>query len=167
MTRMLWSRLSLPQRLSAVFTVLLLACCGSAAWLQMQSNERHGQVVIQRLSNGLAAHIARNPALMEPSGPNPRVVHDLFDKLMDVNPSVEVYLLDLEGRIVAQAAPPGHLKRERVDVAPIRRLLAGAELPVRGDDPRSANGQKVFSAAPLHVEGREVGYVYVVLHGEH
>jgi len=166
MIRTLWSGLSLSQRLSAVFTVLLLACCGLAAWLQMQSNERHAQVVIQRLSSGLAAHIARNPALMEPSGPNPQAVHELFDKLMDVNPSVEVYLLDLDGRIVAQAAPPGHLKRERVDVSPIRRLLAGAELPVRGDDPRSANTQKVFSAAPLHVEGRQAGYVYVVLHGE-
>jgi signal transduction histidine kinase len=166
MIRTLWSRLSLSQRLSAVFTVLLLACCGSAAWLQMHSNERHGQVVIQRLSSGLAAHIARNDALMEPSGPNPAAVQELFDKLMDVNPSVEVYLLDLDGRIVAQAAPPGHLKRERIDVAPIRRLLAGAELPVRGDDPRSANAQKVFSAAALQVEGREAGYVYVVLHGE-
>jgi hypothetical protein len=34
-------------------------------------------------------------------------VKDLFDKLMAVNPSVEVYLLGLDGRIEAQAAPPG------------------------------------------------------------
>ncbi len=160
------ARLSLSQKLGAVFTVLLLACCGAAAWLQTHSNERHAQVVIQRLSSGLAAHIAGNAALMEPTGPNPQAVRELFHKLMDVNPSVEVYLLAPDGRIVAQAAPAGHLRHDRVDLAPIRRLLGGAELPVLGDDPRQDAARKVFSAAPLRVDGRDAGYVYVVLHGE-
>src|SRR3546814_10501740 len=35
-----------------------------------------------------------------------------------------------------------------------------------GDDPRSAHGKKVFSAAPLRVNGQEAGYIYVVLLGE-
>jgi signal transduction histidine kinase len=159
-------RLTLSRRLSAVFAALLLTCCGSSAWLQVLSNERHEQEVAQRLSAGLAAHIATSAALMEPHGVNQQAVHDLFDKLMAVNPSVEVYLLDISGAIVAQAAPPGHLKRERVDPAPIRRLLDGEPLPIFGDDPRSENGRKVFNAAPLQVGGRDVGYVYVVLLGE-
>jgi signal transduction histidine kinase len=159
-------RISLSQRLGTVFTLLLLACWGAAAWLQAHSNERHAQVVIQRLSSGLAAHIAGTAALMEPDGPNQQAVRDLFHKLMDVNPSVEVYLLAPDGRIVAQAAPAGHLRRDRVDVAPIRRLLAGGALPVLGDDPRHDAARKVFSAAPLRIDGREAGYVYVVLHGE-
>ena len=166
MTRVSLAQLSLSQRLGAVFTVLLLGCCGAAAWLQMQSSELQEQVVTQRLSRGLAAHIAGNTALIAPDGPNPQAVHDLFDKLMDVNPSVEVYLLALDGRIIAQAAPAGHLRRDRVDVAPIRRLLAGAELPLVGDDPRSANALKVFDAAPLRLARQDVGYVYVVLRGE-
>jgi signal transduction histidine kinase len=157
---------TLSQRLSVVFAVLLLACCGASAWLQMKSNGLHEQEVTQRLSSGLAAHIAGNSALMERDGLNEAAVRDLFDKLMAVNPSVEVYLLGLDGRIQAQAAPPGHLKRDRVDVAPIRRLLGGAPLPILGDDPRSDGALKVFSAAPLRVDGREVGYVYVVLFGE-
>jgi len=159
-------RLSLSQRLSVVFALLLLACCGASAWLQVRSNERHEQVVIQRLSGGLAAHIAANSALMEARGLNAQTVHDLFSKLMDVNPSVEVYLLALDGRIEAQAAPPGHLKRERVSIAPIRHLLAGEPLPIVGDDPRSDTGKKVFSAAPMRVNGRDAGYVYVILQGE-
>lgn len=159
-------RLSLSQRLSVVFALLLLACCGVSAWLQVRSNERHEQVVIQRLSNELAAHIAANSALMEARGLNAQTVHDLFSKLMDVNPSVEVYLLALDGHIEAQAAPPGHLKRERVNIVPIRHLLAGEPLPIVGDDPRSDTGQKVFSAAPMRVNGRDAGYVYVILQGE-
>ncbi|ABE42504.1 sensor histidine kinase [Polaromonas sp. JS666] len=157
---------TLSQRLSVVFSVLLLACCSASAWLQIKANGRHDQEVTQRLSNGLAAHIADNAALVERDGLNPEAVHDLFDKLMAVNPSVEVYLLDLDGRIQAQAAPPGHLKRDRVDVAPIRRLLEGTPLPIVGDDPRGDGVQKVFSAAPLRVDDRDVGYVYVVLFGE-
>ena len=70
---------------------------------------------------------------MEPGGLNDAAVRDLFSKLMDVNPSVEVYLLSTDGRIEAQAAPPGHLKRNRVDLAPVHRLLAGEPLPIFGD----------------------------------
>lgn len=39
-------------------------------------------------------------------------------------------------------------------------------LPILGDDPRSRDGRKVFSAAPLSVNGKEVGFIYVVLLGE-
>ncbi|WP_326543126.1 sensor histidine kinase [Pseudorhodoferax sp.] len=156
---------SLSRRLSAVFAVLLLACSGVSAWLQMASTERQEREVTQRLSLGLAAHIAGHAELMRPDGLDAAAVRRLFDMLMAVNPSVEVYLLDPQGRILAQAAPPGHLKLARVDLAPVRSLLAGAPLPVLGDDPRGM-GAKVFSAAPLQVDGRNAGYVYVVLSGE-
>jgi signal transduction histidine kinase len=159
-------RLALWQRLSLVFALLLLVCVGASAWLQTRDHERHEQEVIQRLSLGLAAHIADNAELMKPAGLDPGAVHALFDKLMDVNPSVEVYLLAADGRILAQAAPPGHLKRDHVDLEPIRQLASGAMLPILGDDPRNGSVRKVFSAAPLIVDGREAGYVYVVLQGE-
>ena len=159
-------RLSLSQRLSLVFGALLLACCGVSVWLQLQASGRHEQELTQRLSLGLAAHIAGSAPLMERGGLNQAAVHDLFDKLMAVNPSVEVYLLAPDGRIVGQAAPEGHIRRDRVDLAPVRRLLAGAPLPILGDDPRADGARKVFSAAPLVVDGREAGFVYVVLIGE-
>lgn len=161
-----WRSWGLSRRLSAVFAVLLLACCGASAWLQMAASAHQEREVTQRLSLGLAAHIARNAELMQRGGLNPIAVHDLFDKLMAVNPNVEVYLLDPQGRILAQAAPAGHLKHDRVDLGPVRRLLAGASLPILGDDPRGEGGAKVFSAAPLRMDGHEAGYVYVVLSGE-
>jgi signal transduction histidine kinase len=163
-------RLPLSKRIWAVFALLLLACCALSAWLQVRANQRHEQQVIQRLSSGLATHIAGYSALVQPhdkaQGLNPAAVKELFGKLMDVNPSVEVYLLGLDGRIEGHAAPDGHLKRERIDVAPIRRLLAGERLPIFGDDPRSDSATKVFSAAPLKSGTRDIGYVYVVLMGE-
>ncbi|ARP91414.1 two-component sensor histidine kinase [Bordetella genomosp. 9] len=160
------SRLSLSQRLSLVFALLLAACTAAAAWLQIGASRLREEEAVQRLSAGLAQHIADSAPLMDAEGLRRDAVRQLFDKLMAVNPSVEVYLLSADGRIVADAAPPGHVKRDRVDLHPVRRLLAGQPLPIFGDDPRSETGRKVFSAAPLVVEGREQGYVYVVLQGE-
>jgi signal transduction histidine kinase len=159
-------RLSLSQRLSAVFAVLLLACCGASLSLQMLAGERHEQEVVQRLSRHLAEHVVGSSALLEPQGPNPAAVNALFGRLMDVNPSAEVYLLGPQGDILAQAAPPGHVKLGRVDLGPVRRLLAGDPLPILGDDPRHTGARKVFSAAALRMEGELAGYVYVVLRGE-
>ncbi|MNZ63064.1 Histidine protein kinase SaeS [compost metagenome] len=122
--------------------------------------------VVQGLSRDLAATIARDSQLMDSSGIRPDAARQLFSQLMVVNPSVEVYLLDDAGRITGHAAPPGRLRRERVDLAPLRRFLAGDMLPILGDDPRSTDARKVFSAAPLRVGGREMGFVYVVLLGE-
>jgi signal transduction histidine kinase len=159
-------RLSLSQRLSLVFALLLLACTAAAAWLQISAGRLREEETVQRLSSGLAQHIADSAPLMDAGGLRPEAVRELFDKLMAVNPSVEVYLLSQDGAIVADAAPQGHLKRERVNIEPVRRMLAGAPLPIFGDDPRSETGRKVFNAAPLRVDGRDKGYVYVVLQGE-
>jgi len=159
--------LTLTQRLSLVFSLLLLACCGVSAWLQVRSSDLRQEQVIQGLSRGLAAHIAHSTELMDAGGLRPDAVRKLFAQLMVVNPSVEVYLLDAQGRITGDDAPPGHIRRERVDLAPVHCFLAGAPLPILGDDPRSVAGRKVFSAAPLpDVSGRPVGYIYVILLGE-
>jgi len=159
-------RLTLTQRLSLVFAVLLLVCCGTSAWMQVRSNQMHEQEVVQGLSRDLAQHIASDTVLMDTQGLMPNAVRDLFSKLMQVNPSVEVYLLDSAGKIVGSAAPEGRIRRERIDLAPIQRLLRGDALPILGDDPRSVDARKVFSAAPLKVDGKPAGYLYVVLLGE-
>ncbi|CDG82485.1 sensor histidine kinase [Janthinobacterium agaricidamnosum] len=158
--------LTLSQRLSIAFSVLLLACCGASAWLQIRANDMHEQEVVQGLSRGLAESIAVDTQIMGDDGLRPDALRRLFGRLMNVNPSVEVYLLDSAGKIIGHAAPAGHVKRDRVDLAPLRRLLQGQPLPIQGDDPRSASGRKVFSAAALHAGGREAGYVYVILLGE-
>ena len=88
-------RLTLTQRLSGVFALLLLACCGASAWFQISANVRYEQEVVQRLSSGLAQHIAGTNELMDANGWKPDAVRSLFGMLMAVNPSVEVYLLSL------------------------------------------------------------------------
>jgi signal transduction histidine kinase len=165
--RFLIPNLTLTQRLAAVFCALLLACCGASAWLQIRASDLREKEVVQSISRGLAGHIARDAALMDANGLKPDAVRKLFMQLMVVNPSVEVYLLDKDGNIKAHDAPPGHLRRGHVDLAPVQRFIAGDALPILGDDPRGTESHKVFSAAPLVSAGREpAGYIYVVLLGE-
>jgi signal transduction histidine kinase len=159
-------RLTLSARLSLVFCALLLASSAAAAWLTIRANRMLEQELVQRLSSDVAEHIAVSAEFMDENGLRPDAVRILFDQLMSVNPSVEVYLLDGSGTIVGDAAPSGHLRRKRVGVDPIERLLSGARLPILGDDPRSDNGRKVFDAARLELAGRPWGYVYVILMGE-
>ncbi|MCZ2497577.1 HAMP domain-containing protein [Xylophilus sp. Kf1] len=159
-------KFSFTQRLSLVFAVLLLVCSGASAWLQVRSNRMHELEVVQGLSRELAGHIALSAQLTLAEGDAAGQVRRLFDQLMVVNPSVEVYLLDAAGGVVGHAAPEGAIRRPRVDLQPVRRLLAGGMLPILGDDPRSADGRKVFSAAPIRLAGGMQGFIYVVLLGQ-
>jgi signal transduction histidine kinase len=157
---------SLSQRLTLVFALLLLSSCALLGWLQVRASTQYSQAVIQQLSGDLAQHINQSYPLLGRDGLNKDSVRTLFDHLMAVNPSVEVYLLDNEGHIIGDAAPEGHLKRDRVDLEPIQLALSTHQYPVYGDDPRSLDGKKVFSVAPMRQDGQIKGYLYVVLLGE-
>ncbi|HEY0210044.1 HAMP domain-containing sensor histidine kinase [Acerihabitans sp.] len=158
--------LTLAQRLTLVFMLLLIACCSLSGYMQVRSSNQYSQSVIQRLSANLATQIAANNPLLSQEGLNPQAVHRLFDQLMAVNPSVEVYLLDKDGNIVGNAAPAGKLQQRKIDLTPINALLHGAKMPVYGDNPREPQNRQVFSAAPLQVDGVTKGYVYIVLLGD-
>ncbi len=159
-------KLNLTQRLMAVFTVLLIACCMGLAWLHLHQ-ARNGELQLtQRLSYRLAQHIADNSELIGDRGLAPAGLNKLLNMLMVVNPSIEVYLLDAQGGIVAHLAPPGRVMLKRVSLDPIQRYLTGRSFPILGDDPRHPERPNVFSAAPLKRGGRVEGYVYVVLLGE-
>jgi signal transduction histidine kinase len=78
-----------------------------------------------------------------------------------------VYLLDGGGNILAFSAAPGKVKRQQVDLTPLKKWLAGeATIPISGDDPRTYRGQKVFTAARIPRQGPLQGYLYVILGGE-
>jgi hypothetical protein len=63
--KMAWATLS--RRLSMVFAVLLLACCGASAWLQMRSNGLHEQEVTSGCRAGLRPTSRRTPNSSSPA----------------------------------------------------------------------------------------------------
>lgn len=150
---------SLYARIALVFAGIVLALGATLGWLGYGAAKQHQHEILQRVNLGLAQHIAKQPSLVV----DPQNTQRLFDHLMAVNPNIEVYLLDPQGRILQASPQPVVLPRQQISLEPVRRLLAGAALPVDGDNPRHAEGREIFSAAPIQTADGVVGYVYIVL----
>ena len=158
---------SLYSKLAAVLTGLFCLVGISFVAVTMYSTEMYQQEVNQKLNSELAQHIANEKLLMQNRRINEKALEEIFHMLMVINPSIEIYLLDPQGTILAFSAPPGKVKRQRVDVRPLKAWLEGnVSLPVLGDDPRDLQGKKAFTVARIPEQGRLEGYLYVILGGE-
>jgi signal transduction histidine kinase len=158
---------SLYSKLAAVLTGLFCLVGISFLAVTMFSTEMYQQEVNQRLNLRLAEHIVSEKLLIKENRVNREALAEIFHMLMVINPGIEIYLVDPEGKILAFSAPKGKVMRDRVDLRPIRKLLSGAvKLPLLGDDPRDTRGRKVFTAARIPGHGRLEGYLYVILGGE-
>jgi signal transduction histidine kinase len=158
-------------RLTAALAALLLAFGATIAVLGHHLETEHEQEAVQRLSYGLARHIVEHwPEVASSAGAaDPAARSALMTMLMVVNPAIEVYMLDADGRVAAYIGEPGMVRRANVDLASVRAFLAGAPLPLRGTDPKTEHGDKIFSAAmfaPRTGDARPPGYLYVVLSGQ-
>lgn len=158
---------SLSFRLPAALLLLFLVIGIAMVMLTRVSADRYYQEVTQRLNAPVATYIAEEAPLIRSGAVNTAALKALAHQAMIVNPSVEVYLLDTDGRILAHDLGTETPLRTQIALAPVRRFLAnGAGLPLLGDDPRKAQGRKIFSAAEVrHADDLE-GYVYVVLGGQ-
>jgi signal transduction histidine kinase len=157
---------SLYRRIALTFSALILLFGGLCGGLDLVAAKNHQQEIIQRLSRGLAEHIAVHWPLTKGGEFDEKAVSELFHMLMVVNPSIELYLLDSKGTILAYDAPPGRVRLKEVDLSPVKALLDGESLPLKGDNPRRPDRREIFSATPLERDGQTVGYLYIVLAGD-
>jgi signal transduction histidine kinase len=158
---------SLYSKLAAVLTGLFFLVGLAIVMVTLFSTDMYQQEVNQRLNRQLAEQIVTTKLLIQDNRVNQEALGEIFHMLMVINPSIEIYLLDPEGKILAFSAAPGKIKRKRVGLGPVRELLEGdATLPVLGDDPRNPSGNKVFTAARIPGQGKLQGYLYVILGGE-
>jgi signal transduction histidine kinase len=158
---------TLSRKLSAVLLLLFCAIGGLFVAAMIMTTGLYNQEVSQRFNRSLAAHLAADRELIRDGRADEAAAAQVFHMLMVVNPSIELYLLDGEGRILSFSAPPGKVKRESVDLEPLRRFLSGDDnYPILGDDPRDRKGKKVFSAVELSDGVGGGGYLYVILGGE-
>jgi two-component system OmpR family sensor kinase len=153
---------TLYAKLAAVLLALFCVIGGIYVALTMLTTRLYIDEINQKLNRTLAATLAREKPLMRNGQIDQSMLHQVFDALMAVNPDIEIYLLDPNGKILAFSAPPGRVKRSRISLEPILRFMNGGRLPIKGDDPRDPARQKIFSAARLSGGG----YLYVILGGE-
>ncbi len=159
-------------RLSLALALLLLGFGALVAVLGQRLATEQEQEALQRLSRGLAQHIVGHwpeVSAVQPGRDEQAARQALMQMLMVVNPGIQVYVLDADGRVDAYIGEPGMVRLPTVDLAPVREFLAGAALPLFGSDPMGSGRGTVFSAAmfaPRQGDARPPGYLYIVLDGD-
>ena len=158
-------RRTLYRKLALALTALVAALLVAQLFVWMRVSQVYEDEAIQGLYRDLAGTLLTDEV-------NPKwgipVLESEFETLMHLNPAVELYWLDASGSLLAFSAPEGSVVREQVSITPIRAFVDGTGmLPLYGDDPRDANRQVIFSAAPVTEDDGEVsGFLYVVLEGQ-
>lgn len=164
---------SLGVQLTLLLAVLLLAF-GALVGLQVRGllieRERES---LQRLSHGLARHIVEHWPATD-AGADGRAQAEqqarraVLAHLMAVNPGIQVYLLDADGKVEEYLGEPGMVRVPQVALEPLQAFLSGAGLPLLGTDPMGGTSGRVFSVARFPARASErlrPGYLYVVLDG--
>ena len=156
----LFAKLSL-----ALFLVVTLL--GSGFFLiERYSTQSYYEEITQRLNSSIAMYVTGERQLMEDFVVNREALSLLAQQAMVINPTVEVFLLDTEGNILAHPFPPESIVQNKVDLAPVKSLIGGdVEMPLRGTDPRNQDREKIFSAFPVMHNDVLQGYLYAVLGG--
>jgi two-component system OmpR family sensor kinase len=158
---------SLYSKLAAVLTGLFFVVGLSFVAVLVFSMGIYQQEVNQKLNSRLAQQIVAEEIPVEKNRVNEEALKAVFHRLMVINPSIEIYLLDSKGNILAYSAPKEKIRQKTVDLAPIIRWIKGdMSTPLRGDDPRHPGERKAFSAARIPEKGDLEGYLYVILGGE-
>lgn len=158
---------SLYAKLSLVL-IFLLASIGIIYTVVSVSTTRHYlEEVNQNLNRDLAKNLVADRNLVAEGRLNEMALKEMFHEYMTINPSIEIYLLDVQGQILSYSADPKRVKRKSVSLGPIYGFLSGeASFPILGDDPRSHERRKAFSVTPVPSANDPQGYLYVVLRGE-
>ena len=159
---------TLYKKLAAVLFIVICITGFLLLILVRYTSDMYQQEVGQKLNATLAEHIVtHNEILYKKDRVNHNALKEIFHMLMVINPSIEVYLLDVKGNILAYSAPEGKVKRKSIDINPITSFInKTATMPVFGDDPRNLDRQKIFSAAQIPPEGTAEGFLYVILASE-
>ena len=154
--------LRLGLALTGVFglTALLLL-----PWID-RTSAAAAEETLQQVNRGVAQAVVKHAELFDDGEVVEKEIQGVFMKLMAVHTSLELYLLDDAGRILAYDAPEGVVQLEQVDLAPVRAFLDDPEAVVHGDDPRHPDAARVFTVAAVDGAAGPDGYVYAVLGGD-
>ena len=158
---------TLYAKLAAGLVILFITIGLLYALISTIATKYYLQEVNQSFNKELARNLVMDRNLVAEGRINREALKETFHQYMVINPSIEIYLLDLEGKILAYSADPGKVKRNHVSLQPLHAFLDGSEgYPLLGDDPRSHDRRKAFSVTPVPSSDNPEGYLYVVLRGE-
>ena len=161
----MFSRISNRLFITQLFLLLILS--GLCIGIVVYTAPMFMQELNQRLNLDLADNIVKEKKLILNKKVNHKAMKTVLNGMMLVNPSIEIYITDPNGKIMAYSAPEGAVKRKEISIDPVKKFInSNRSFPVLGDDPRSDKTNKVFSVAPIKNGDRLDGYLYIILGGE-
>lgn len=158
---------SLFWKISTVFFVLLAVIGLMYTYVSYQHSKTYLEEVNQRLHRGTAKNIVENSTPFYNGEVIKPALEEMFHHVRAINPSLEVYLVDPKGKIIAWYPPERKIALKKINLTPVLSFIADKKNTcIKGDDPLHPTQQKVFSASPLTMNNMLYAYIYVVLNGE-
>ncbi|MGB5679919.1 MAG: sensor histidine kinase, partial [Gammaproteobacteria bacterium] len=141
---------SLYTKLVLVLFLLFIALGGIFLAAALFTAPMYQQEVSQQLNRDLARYIVNEHVLIEGGAVQQDNLEALFQTAMIINPTLELYLLDAQGRVIAHSMPHDKVKRKQVSLKPIITFLSGNQQGlIMGDDPGDDSRQNSFSVAAI------------------
>ncbi|MFZ6012895.1 MAG: ATP-binding protein [Bacteroidota bacterium] len=160
-------RESLFWKISALFFLILILLGVSYTIITISMAKRYSDETNQKLNSNVASHMLLEVNPFVNGKVNEESLGKIMHSMMAVNPSLEVYLLDPQGRILSYVVLDKKVKLKYVSIEPIQKFIndRGRSL-IYGDDPRNPGKSKIFSATAVYDKGKLQGYVYMILASE-
>ena len=160
-------KLSLYQRLAIAICISFTLIAFVLAWWVIKLDTLSRLQAEQSLHLNLAEHLVQDNPLLSQGVTDYAALENLFHTSMILGPSFEFYFVSPKGKLLTYSAAPGKVKREQIDLSPVKALIKDStQLPVYGDDPRGIEQSKIFSAAPVFNKDKLQGYLYIIIGGE-
>ena len=158
---------SLYWKIGITFLAIILLLSTIYIYISVFTAEMYFQEASQRLNAAIAPHIAAENKCFIDGEPNEKILQDVFHDVMIINPAIEVYLLDKEGKIISFYPHDINLELQYIDLEHVNEFIRtkGKEFVI-GVDPKNLKAEKVFSAAPAYENDVLMGYIYVILASE-
>ncbi|MBT8386405.1 MAG: HAMP domain-containing histidine kinase [Ignavibacteria bacterium] len=154
-------------KISSIFSLTLLVLSSIYLYISVYTAEMYFQEAGQKLNAEVAPHIAAENKCFINGEANEEALKEVFHDVMIINPSIEVYLLNTEGKILTYFAPNKIIKLDYVPLDPIKEFIeVGISSFVMGVDPKNETVMKGFSASEVYEDSVLMGYMYVILGGE-
>lgn len=158
---------SLFWKISAVFLLILLVISAVYIYISVNTAEMYFQETRQKLDIKIASHISGEAEFFKGDSVNYNAMKNVFHNVMVINPSLEVYLLDTMGNILAFDADSSKVKLKKLPLDPIQKFISSEkETFFLAPDPKIPGKEKPISAAKVYSNGKFKGYIYVILGGQ-
>jgi signal transduction histidine kinase len=158
---------SLNKKLSLLLLGLFILIGVSLGLITRYTTVQYNLEITQRLNGSIAMYVAAEEPLIENGIYNEKALKKLAERSMVINPTVEVYLLNNEGKILSHNSPIDSVLLDKISLGPINEFISDeSKRPLLSQDPRSPKNNKAFSAAKIINNGIEEGFIYVILGGQ-